>query len=344
MSLINQMLRDLDERHASSLERSGLAAQVRALPREKRFPWASVLPIALGTAIGAAGIWLALDASTSPSPSASTTAAPPPAAVPPPAVALALPTLVVPMPTEPTETLETSQTVADAEAAKQGAVRVAESLQLDFNLSHASVPAEPASVSPSPAVSPIAPPAAPTPATATPTRAATTAPPVTSLPTQIDKRPRSQSVETADGAYRKALAAYRQGQASEAEAGFQAALRLDARHVSARQALLSLLLSQRRWPEAQTLAADGLALLSAQPGWAMILARLQVEQGQLAEAERTMAEHAAYGERSGDYLAFHGLLLERLRRPQEAREAFLKAREAGNLPPETAAAIEQRLR
>jgi hypothetical protein len=30
--------------------------------------------------------------------------------------------------------------------------------------------------------------------------------------------------------------------------------------------------------------------------------------------------------------------------PQEAREAFLKARELGSLPPEMAAAVEQRLR
>lgn len=305
MSLINQMLRDLDERQASALERNGLAAQVRALPREKRFPWASVVPVVVGGAIGAAGIWLAFAAA---SPSAP--AEPEPASRPLPVAAMAMPTLVVPMPTEP---------VAESAAT--------ETLQIDYRISQPSRHAEPAGPVPGPAVVPA--PVAPAPAVP---------------PAQIDKRPLVQSAETADGDYRKALAAHRQGRPNEALEGFQAALRLDPRHVPARQALLSLLLEQGRWPEAQGVASEGLALVPAQPGWAMILARLQVEQGQLAEAERTMAAHAAHGERSADYLAFHGLLLEKLQRPQEARAAFLRARELGALPPELAAAIEQRLR
>jgi MSHA biogenesis protein MshN len=301
VSLINQMLRDLDERQASALERNGLAAQVRALPREKRLPWAGIVPIVVGGAIGAAGIWLAFAATSPTAP-----AEPEPAPRPLPVAAMAMPTLVVPMP---------SESIAEPAAT--------ETLQIDYRISQPSRHAEPAAPAPVPAVAP-APTAAPT--------------------AQIDKRPLAQPADTPDGEYRKALAAHRQGRPNEAVEGFQAVLRLDPRHVPARQALLSLLLEQRRWAEAQATAADGLALVPAQPGWAMILARLQVEQGQLAEAERTMAAHAAHGERSADYLAFHGLLLEKLQRPQEARAAFLKARELGSLPPELAAAIEQRLR
>jgi len=220
----------------------------------------------------------------------------------------ALPALVVPMPTEPPA----------AEPAKPIA---AESLQMDFKLTQVPSRAEPAPASAPVAVIAVAPPAA-----------------------QIDKRPLVQPTDTADSEYRKAMAAYRQGRPNEAAEGFQAALRLDGRHVSARQALLSLLLEQRRLSEAQTVAAEGLVLVSAQPGWAMILARLQVEQGQAVEAEKTMAAYSAHGERSADYLAFHGLLLEKLRRSEEARAAFLKASELGTLPPDLAAAIEQRLR
>ncbi|MBI4997208.1 MAG: tetratricopeptide repeat protein [Rhodocyclales bacterium] len=306
MSLINQMLRDLDEREASALERNGLAAQVRALPREKGFPWASVLPIAVGAGIAAAGIWLAHDAS-SPAP-ASAPSAPPMPIAPSPA-AMAMPVLVVPMPTEPPE--------AVAEPAAQP---VADALHLDYRISQPPRAAE----------APVAP------------VAAAPVPPAPSV--QIDKRPLAPHANTAEAEYRKALAAHRQGRPGEAAEGFQGALRLDARHVSARQALLSLLLEQQRWPEAQAVAAEGLALLPAQPGWAMILARLQVEQGQLAAAEQTMATHAPHGERNPDYQAFHGLLLEKLQRPQEARAAFLRARDLGNLPPELAAAVEERLR
>lgn len=284
MSLINQMLRDLDERQASSLERGGLATQVRALPRAKAFPWASVLPVAIGTMVGATGIWLAL---RNP--------------VPPAAAAMPMPTLVVPLPAEPAP------------------VAAAEHLRMDYRISHpvppVTAPMQVSAPQPAPAAAP-----------------------------QIDKQPRLQAAETADGEYRKALAAHRQGRPGEAIDGLDSALRIDPRHASARQALLSLLLEQHRWPEAQAVAVEGLALNPANTGWAMILARLQVEQGRLVEAEQTMASHAGYGERNADYLAFHGLLLEKLQRPQEARAAFVKASEIGSLPPEMAAAVEQRLR
>lgn len=307
MSLINQMLRDLDERQASALERGGLARQVRALPREKRFPWASVLPILVGTVIGATGIWLAFDASQPAAPAPSPVVAPPPAPIAPAPLPVALPPLVVPMPTEQAEA------VVDVAAAEPVAPPVTESLQLDTRLSRV------------------------------PERAAST-PPAAAPAAQINKRPLVQVVESAEGEYRKAMAAYRQGRSAEAIDGFHAALRLDPRHIAARQSLLSQLLEQQRWPDAQKVAAEGLALHPGQAGWAMILARLQVEQGQTAEAEQTMAAHAQHGERSPDYLAFHGLLLEKLQRPQEARVVFMKARDLGNLPPELATAIEQRLR
>lgn len=305
MSLINQMLRDLDQREASTLERGGLAPQVRALPREKHFPWAAVLPLIVGTAIAAGGIWWAHEASMPVPQNPPAPAAPAPA----PAV-LSMPTLIVPMPAEPVEAVAapTPNAVTPVALAK---------------VTEAPAP-QPAEVQPTPLAKPAA--------------------VVASTPAQIDKKPLVPPAENADGEYRKALAAYRQGRPAEAADGLQAALRLEPRHVAARQALLSVLLEQRRLPEAQATATEGLALLPAQPGWAMILARLQVEQGQLADAERTMAAYEPYGERSADYLAFHGLLLEKLQRPQEARAVFQKARELGNLTPELAAAIDQRLR
>jgi MSHA biogenesis protein MshN len=307
VSLINKMLRDLDERQASALERGGLATQVRALPREKRFPWVSVLPILVGSAIGVTGIWLALDASQPATPAPSEAAVPIPIGPAAPTVAMALPALVVPMPAEQPER------GAEASAAAQRGSPVAGSLQLDTRLSQVPPHSAPAPTAPMPAA-------------------------------QIDKRPLVQAAESADGEYRKAMSAYRQGRISEAIDGFHSALRIDPRNVTARQSLLSLLLDQQRWQDAQKAATEGLVLLPAQAGWAMILARLQVEQGQVADAEQTMAAHGQYGERSADFLAFHGLLLEKLQRPQEARTAFMKARELGNLPPDLAAAIEQRLR
>lgn len=304
MSLINRMLRDLDAREASTLERGALSPQVRALPREKHFPWAAMLPLVVGTAIAAGGIWWAHEASR-PAPQNAPVAVAAP-------TTLAMPTLVVPIPAEPVD-------ATPAPLPKQAAP----------------APAPPARQAQT---------KAPQPSGLQPPPVAQPAQAVAAVPVQIDKKPLALPAETADGEYRKALAAYRQGKTAEAGEGLQAALRLDPRHVAARQALLSVLLEQRRLPEAQATATEGLALLPAQPGWAMILARLQVEQGQVADAERTMAAHEPYGEHSADYLAFHGLLLEKLQRPQEARAVFQKARDLGSLTPELAAAIDQRLR
>lgn len=339
MSLINKMLRDLDERQASVAERAGLAAnQVRALPPERRFPWSRVLLVLAGVLVGATGLWLLPDGRPRPP------AVPPMAA---PASPIAMPSLMVPMP---------------AEERQEPAPARVESLQLDLRLSQPSAPPQP-----------------PAPVRGEPTGPApiaTAKPLADAAPAAIDKRSHEgPGGGSAEAEYRKAMAAFRQGRSSEALPGFQNALRLDGHHAGARQALLSLLMEQGRWPEAQALASEGLGLDAAQPGWAMIVARLQVEQGQVAAAQETMARHAAHGERSADYQAFHALLLQKLQRtteaverfrvatglrptegrwwyglglaleadqrPQEAREAFRRARETGNLPPELAAALEQ---
>lgn len=193
-----------------------------------------------------------------------------------------------------------------------------------------------------------APKAAPKPAPSPPTTVSDPAPPPAVLAepvVAIDKRPLGQAGgERAEAEYRQGMAAYRQGQTAEAVTGFQKALAADRRHVAARQALLSLLMAERRWTEAQAVASEGLALDAAQSGWAMTLARLQFEQGQLAEAERTMATHRRHGEHSPDYLIFHGLLLEKLDRRDEARVAYQKALDSGKLAPALAEAVEQRLR
>jgi MSHA biogenesis protein MshN len=358
VSLINKMLRDLDERQATEAERAGLAGRVRALPPARRFPWSRVVLVLAGAAAGAAGLWLLLDsqgmAPVTPNvrPASAVAPIPSPAVMPElPAQVFAMPALVVPMPNEERESTASAET-----ASKPSPVSV-ESLQLDVKLSQLPVQRSEAAKPGASAGRSIG---------DTDTAA-------------IDKHPHDAPAgNVAEPEYRKAMAAFRQGRASEAMAGFQAALRLDARHVAARQAMLSQLMEQQRWPEAQTLAAEGLALDAAQPGWAMILARLQVEQGQLADAEGTLAHHATQGARSADYLAFHALLLQKLqrskeaveqfraaaalrpdegrwwyglgmaleadRRPIEAREAFRQARDAGNLPAELAATLDQRLR
>lgn len=303
MSVINQMLRDLDRREASATERAGWSGQVKALPPPRCVSWPRLLAVLGGTAgvlALAATLWPMFEsqpwhgAGTVASAPNIAVATPPPAVTPPPAPP-AMPALTVPMP-----------------------------------------------------VVKSAPKAVPIPAPSPPTIVADPAPPPAVLAepvVAIDKRPLGQAGgERAEAEYRQGMSAYRQGQTAEAVTGFQKALAADRRHVAARQALLSLLMAERRWTEAQAVASEGLALDAAQSGWAMTLARLQFEQGQLAEAERTMATHRRHGEHSPDYLVFHGLLLEKLDRRDEARVAYQKALDSGKLAPALAEAVEQRLR
>lgn len=376
MSLINDVLRNLDERNATAAERAGLAPQVRALPRARRVPWLLLAAVLAGAVAGAGGIWLMLarpPAAAAP-PVAPVAAIPPAPPVPaePPAVAV-LPPLAVQLPVE---------SVPGDIAGGDGGVAAAGSadgeLRLDFAIRPppARPAARPAPAGSAPASADIRASSPVTPPISAPAQAAVVAREVAAAPA-IDKKMPNRPGDAADVEYRKAMLAVRQGAAADAVAGLENALRLDPRHVAARQALLSVLVEQSRWREAQALAVAGLTLDPGQTGWAMAAARLQLEQGQAADAEATMNRHQAYARQSADYQAFHGLLLQKLQRPRdaiaryqaalalrpgegrwwyglataliqdqqavEARAAFEKALATGNLPPELTAAVEQRL-
>ncbi|MDD5248830.1 MAG: tetratricopeptide repeat protein [Rhodocyclaceae bacterium] len=377
MSLINQMLRDLDARRAPAAERAPLQNEVHAAPQRGGRNWPLLALASALTLAAAAGVWYWTKVQSAPpvqpqasapvQPQASAPAQPPappqpqpqPQPAPPPA---AVAQAAAPAPVQASAELpvfgpklsEFLQEVphrapARAEAAKDNA------------------PATMAEGSSARDKRNAAPAAAPS------LRAAAAA------ATSIDKRPHaSVANEVAENEYNKAVFALRRGASAEAIDRLHAVLRLDAQHVFARQALLSLLMRQEQWAEAQTLAAEGLALDPTQTGWAMALARLQMENGKLAEATETLARHAAYAGQSADYQAFQALLLQKQKRyreaserytaavslrpaegrwwyglglsleaeqkPQEARDAFLKAREAGDLPQELAGALKQHLR
>ncbi len=91
----------------------------------------------------------------------------------------------------------------------------------------------------------------------------------------------------------------------------------------------------RRWPDCcwtpsspqaaiDTLQA-GLQLDPAQAGMAMILARVQVEKGELAPALETMRRSLPYAAERADYQAFLAALLQRDGRHPEAIEHYQQA-------------------
>lgn len=352
MSVINQMLRDLDERAASEQERAGLPPRLRPLPPSGRRHTQSWRMLAVGIGIGAlvAGGAVAVLMSRN---------APSPAAAPPVAV-LPAPTFVVPPPV-----VETAPAAAQPPG-DGGDMKLATQL--------VQAPAIPKAA-------PAAPPAKPVPAPRETKPASPPAPAAEAAPADahIDKRPKGgQTRAMAEAEYRKGMQAVQRGDMGAALPLLRQTLEIEPIHVKARQALLSVLVSARQWPDARQVAQDGLALDPAQSGWAMILARLQFEQGEAAAAIATLERHAAHASRDADYQSLFAYLLQQQQRhadaaerfktalalrPNEgrwwfglgtaleaagnaadARAAYARAREVGNLPPEMAAAVEQKLK
>lgn len=359
MSLINQMLRDLDQRRASELEREGISKHVRTLPPVRAFPWSGVILAFAGACAGALLVWAVLKWQAG-------------GEVPGPAAAAVLPSATSGVtaesadPAPPQAAPET--TPADPAPARAEPGKREGLLRLDRSLSIASVP------DPSPIAGPPAGPAPPAPAAAArfdPESAASSA--------RIEKQPRSISgSEAADAEYRKGMAAIKRGSTSVALVALRSALQIEPLHALARQALLSLLVEQNQLDEALNLGRQGLEFDPKQTGWAMLVARIQVERGDLAGALETLGEHAKYAERNAAYLGFQALLLQKSKRYQdaadryraalavqpnegrwwyglglalesaqrvsEAREAYTQARSTGNLPPDLDGAVEQKLK
>ncbi|MBI5626036.1 MAG: tetratricopeptide repeat protein [Nitrosomonadales bacterium] len=126
------------------------------------------------------------------------------------------------------------------------------------------------------------------------------------------------SSQRADAEFRLATVLTQQGQIADAIAGYEAALRLDASHEAARQALVALLLEEKRNADAEKVLLEGLNNKPEQTGFTMLLARLQVERGALDQAIATLEKSLPFAETQADYRAFLAALLQRQNRNEEA--------------------------
>jgi MSHA biogenesis protein MshN len=131
--------------------------------------------------------------------------------------------------------------------------------------------------------------------------------------------------ELAENEYRKAVALLDQGRLADAEAGFQAALNQYPEHHQARQGLLGLLVQGRKLEEAERVLEEGVRLSPGQTGFSMTLARLQADRGQDAQAIATLQGGLQHAQGSAEYAAFLAALLQRQGRHEEAIEQFQAA-------------------
>ncbi|MDP3785873.1 MAG: tetratricopeptide repeat protein [Undibacterium sp.] len=133
------------------------------------------------------------------------------------------------------------------------------------------------------------------------------------------------SQQRAEGEYRQASVFQQQGRVSEAIIALQQALKLDARHTPARQSLVTLLLEQSRQDEAMRELKAGLAIDPTQVNFAMMLARLQLERAKLNDAIETLQLSLPQAQDRPDYLAFLAALHQKLGQHKEAVQWYRAA-------------------
>ncbi len=295
MSLINDVLRNIEAKRPDDLARHKLQREIRALPAGRsgfgRVAWL-VGGLAAILVLGAAGFYasrhVAESAPVSPPPPAPTLEAPPPLPVAQPPAAVAPPA-----------------PVASAEAD--------DNLRLSAQLAAVPLPAAPVLGVPDPL------PPSPAPSV----KAETTVP---AGPVKIEKSPLAPTArDKADAELRRAETALASGRSGEALDGLRAALKLDPGYVAVRQALLRQLLDARKIDEAMVVLQDGLENMPTQTGWAVSLARLQLEQGDLAGTDRTLARSQGYAEANADYAGFQGHVKSRLGAQRQAIAHYQRA-------------------
>ena len=129
---------------------------------------------------------------------------------------------------------------------------------------------------------------------------------------------RVSPAQRADAEFRQAFAAMQQGHSADAIAGYESVLRLDESHDAARQALVALLLENKRGAEAERVLQERLNARPGHTGFAMLLARLQVEHGAVEAALATLEKSLPHADAQAGYQAFFAALLQRLNRHKEA--------------------------
>ncbi len=354
MSLINDVLRDLDRRHANAADRAGLPNDVRPLPPQATSWRVSTLAFWVAAAcVAVGGGWWALqqddsasvarvsvpDAVTSPVSSA-TVSAP-----------VTRPMAPVASPTAVPQPLIFAAPPASPSVAEKSALATHK-------------------LSPAPNSPPVVSPAKKTGEPVTPGPALKLSPDI-----KLPDVERAATPATDD--WVKAQTLLKNGRLDEAEPVLRQILATQPALLAPRQALLSILLPARRYADALPVLKAGLVQHPDQTTWAMNLARLQVDANNYPAAWDALSVSLPHAQQQPEYLAFAGTVLQRLDRPveavsqyqaalrlrpeeprwwvglgialeaashpSEARVAFQRAKALGNVSPDMAKFIEQKL-
>ncbi len=131
--------------------------------------------------------------------------------------------------------------------------------------------------------------------------------------------------QIAEQEYSKASELLHQGRRDEAREALVAALRHSPAHMGARQGLFGMMIDAKQYAEAEQVIQEGLQLNPGQIGFAMALARLQLDRGNTQAAVDTLQKSLAHAQNNPDYLSFLAALLQRQKRHSEAVDLYLIA-------------------
>lgn len=363
MSVVNQMLQDLDRRQAPAAALDPLPGNIRPLPPPRRsgLPWILGAAAALTVAGSAFAWWFAQGGATgqgAPAPAPLQAMDRPPAA---PLVQPAPAPVAEPAPmqadTRPIGEPATGEAPGGA-SAPSPAVAQAEAerdAQAAADGRRAQRPKLVAMAMPDPPAH------------------------TGSEPTRLEKRDRpSTPRERAERAHGQAALWLGKGDAGEAERSLREALREDPTYVPARQAFAGLLAEQSRNEEARKALLDGLTAAPQDTALAVAAARMLAQTGDTAGALRVLDDALGGGRPGAEFRGLRAAILQKLGRhaeavedyqaalrlspdvgvwwmglglsfeaqgqPADAREAFQRAGLSGTLTPDLIAFVQQKLR
>ena len=141
----------------------------------------------------------------------------------------------------------------------------------------------------------------------------------------VDKQVKAPtSKQLAENEFRRALGLISQGKINEGIGDLYLALSHDPQHTVARQTLASLLNELQRNDEAQKVLEEGLSIDVNQPKLAMMLARILVVKGDAAAAWNVL-QQTLPAAREAEYYGYAAAVLQRLGRHQEAIQQYQTA-------------------
>jgi MSHA biogenesis protein MshN len=326
MSLINQMLKDLEQRNAGAMDmQRPLSGEVRAVPLGRRgSPLKLIAVLLVGLLVGA--LYVRQQHASTMMPVVTEK----PQVVTPKSVDIAPPAVPAPSETVQLDIVQPQSSPAPETTSMpllERELRITPPEQVEQQVKSPE-PQQPAK--------PKAEPLAKNEPDSKPKPVADTAKVKLAAKTSPDSSPMVKQVrpeQISGNYYRQALLYLQQGRVAESQAALVQALDANPANHDARLTLAGLLVDNKRKSEAMSLLAKGAELAPEQSGFSLALARLQLDAGDKSGALATLEQGLPYAKNDADYHGFLATLLQRADRHDEAINHYMIALAGDSMMP-----------